>query len=253
MEQGVYGQIHELERDHWWYKGMFALCQDQLELHVFNGSKVTGKARILDVGCGTGFWTKKMDAYGPTAGLDNADEALNICRGRGLDELVKSSADSLPIKNTSCDLVTGLGVIEHLDNDRDLVKEAKRVLKPGGYVLFLTSAYMFLWSEHDVAAHHKRRYRKGELIKLMEGEGLEVVKASYANTFLFPLIAGVRILQSMVKKQGRTHTSESDDLKMPSPILNNVFYGLLAIETRLLRMISFPFGVNIFILARKKV
>ena len=252
MEADIYKQIYEQETKHWWYRGMLALCQSQLKQHVFLQSFDNIGCTILDVGCGTGYWTKNLLRYGRVFALDNAQEALEICRKRGLRNLIKSSADALPFVDKSCDLITVFSVIEHLDKDRALIEEVQRVLKPDGYGIFLTSAYMFLWSKHDEFARHKRRYTEGLLNKMIGDSGLEIVKISYVNTFLFLPILLVRVM-GFKRLTKRHENTVSPDLFAPPKLLNNLFYLLLRLESWLLKWMRFPFGVNLLVLIRRKV
>lgn len=252
MKTEVYDQINELEKEHWWYKGMFALSRDQLEQHVFRDYAGSGKHTILDIGCGTGYWTNELLSRGIVFAADNSKKALAICRRKGLSNLIECSADALPISSESCDLITALGVIEHLDDDRGLAKEMYRALKPGGYGVLLTSAYMFLWSEHDDVAYHKRRYTARELKDIMRQAGLEVVKISYVNFFMFLPVMLIRLARSIkFSKDRQSAGSQSPDLYMPTPLVNRALYSLLRMESKILKYLNLPFGVSLFMIVKK--
>ncbi len=193
MEPGVYQQLFELERDHWWFLGMRETCRAALLQHVKLANP--RQVRCLDIGCGTGLWTKELEAFGEVYGLDVAPEALQFCRQRGLRKLVHASAEQLPLVAGGCDLITAIAVIEHLDDDAAFVAQLAHACRPGGYVLLLTSAYQQLWSAHDEAAHHKRRYTKTQLAGLLRCEEFEIVKLSYVNIVLLPAIVGFRVLK----------------------------------------------------------
>jgi SAM-dependent methyltransferase len=249
MDSDVYNQIYEYERKHWWSRGMSALCNDLINKHV----PASGAASrvILDVGCGTGLWAQQLLGRGRVIAMDNATESLDICRRRGLRNIVKCDAESLAIAGYSCDLVTALGVAEHLDDDAALLREIARVLKSGGYAVFLTSAYMFLWSEHDEAAHHKRRYTREQLKTAVSGSGLEVVRISYVNFFLFLPILVARLLKSLAGRRGAP-SKGSPDIFLPPPFLNGLLYAVLRFESWLLNFSDLPFGVGLFAVVRKK-
>jgi SAM-dependent methyltransferase len=248
MEKGVYKQFYELEKDQWWFAGMRLICRTVLERRLDGvGMGATG---CLDVGCGTGLWTKELERFGPAWGLDSSPEALAFCRRRGMAKLVRASAGSLPFADATYGVITALGVIEHLDDDKGMLAELRRVCKPGGYVLFLTSAYQFLWSRHDEIVHHKRRYTNEQFRRLLEGAGFETVRSTYVNAVLFPLVLAVRLVQRLrgtaeVKQEG------SPDVFMPPAIINRLLYLVLWAEAKLLRVMDFPFGVGLLALARK--
>ncbi len=251
MEQSVYQQFYEIEKDHWWFIGMRTTCRKMLE-----GAGALPKARSvrsLDVGCGTGLWTKQLSGEVGACGLDFSADALAFCQQRGLHKLVRASGDSLPFKPSSYGIISALGVIEHLDDDRSLLVELARVCEPGGHVLILTSAYDFLWSRHDDIVHHKRRYTKADLQSLVKSVGLAPVRISYVNTLLFGPIILFRLVQKFLEWCGMRTASDhgSPDLFMPAKPLNRVLERLLAFEAGLLSLIDLPFGVGIVVLATK--
>lgn len=251
MEQSVYQQFYEIEKDHWWFIGMRAVCRSLLESVGANSSVRSG--RSLDVGCGTGLWTKELDADQQACGLDFSDDALTFCQQRGLKKLVRASAGALPFASSSHQLISSLGVIEHLDDDRSLLLELSRVCAPGGYVLILTSAYNFLWSRHDDIVHHKRRYTRDDLRGLLDSSGLETVRVSYINTILFVPIILYRFFQRVLgmSEKGETSDHGSPDLVTPHGLINRLLVWVLLLEVKLLTLFDLPFGVGIVVLARK--
>lgn len=251
MEQSVYQQFYEIEKDHWWFVGMRAICRSLLE--SVGAQSTIRSGRSLDVGCGTGLWTKELAADASACGLDFSDDALAFCQQRGLKKLVRASGASLPFAPSSHQLISTLGVIEHLDDDQRLLGELSRVCAPGGYILILTSAYNFLWSRHDDIVHHKRRYTRKGLKKLVDDAGLESVRVSYVNTVLFVPVILFRFLQRMLgmDERGKTSDHGSPDLFMPPGLVNRLLVGVLWLEARWLRLFDLPFGVGIVVLARK--
>jgi len=248
VEQGVYQQFYDLEQDHWWFAGMRAICRSLLK-RLWLGSD-RGPTTCLDVGCGTGLWTKELDAFGHVCGLDVAPDALHFCRKRGIDRLVRATVEHLPFRPDSFNLITALGLIEHLDDDTRFLSELSRVCRPGGYVLLLTSAYDFLWSRHDDIVHHKRRYTKAQFLRLLTTSGFDVMRTTYVNTFLFVPILAIRLLQRVSPASAITHNG-SPDVFMPAPWVNGLLYAILRAEARLASVVSFPFGVGLLAVARK--
>ena len=108
-------------------------------------------------------------------------------------------------------------------------------------------AYGFLWSEHDEALHHRRRYAASELRNKLTNAGFEVERITYYITFLFLPILFVRFVQSISKKSVRAKTSH---IILPG-WLNSLLIAILGFERVLLRRMNFPFGVSIVCLARK--
>ena len=121
------------------------------------------RCRILDVGCGTGANLEMLSEFGEAEGVDVSAEALDFCRARGLENVKQGEAEHLPYEDESFDLVTGLDVVEHLDDDLAGLKEMRRVLRPDGRALLFVPAFMFLWGVQDDISNHRRRYTIAEL------------------------------------------------------------------------------------------
>jgi ubiquinone/menaquinone biosynthesis C-methylase UbiE len=247
MEQAVYQQFYEIERSHWWFVGMREICSTLLK--EVRGSCEIKSFRSLDVGCGTGLWTAELERDGRVCGLDYSAEALRFCQKRGLKNLIRATGTSLPFNKDSYNTITALGVIEHLEDDKGFLMELFRVCVPGGYILLLTSAYKFLWSQHDKIVHHKRRYTRGQLRSLLAASGFEPVHISYVNTILFIPILVTRLIQRFLsEKEG---TEGSPDLFVPPRMLNRILFRMLWLEAKLINRCSYPFGVGIVVLAHK--
>ena len=152
--------------------------------------------------------------------------------------------DALPYQPESFDAVCCFDVIEHVDDDHGAVRALTGLLVPGGYLVATVPAYQWMWSHHDTLHHHKRRYTRVEMVRLFEGAGLKVRKASYFNALLFPAAAAVRIGKNLLGLKG------ADDA-MPSRPVNWLLERLFASEAAWLRRGSLPFGLSIVVIGRK--
>ena len=101
--------------------------------------------------------------------------------------VVRGDARRLPFRDESMDLVMSTDMWEHIDDDEAVARETARVLRPGGRALVAVPCSMKLWSGHDVALGHERRYERDELVGLMSGPGLEVVDVMSWNVLLRPV------------------------------------------------------------------
>ncbi len=240
MERNVYNNMRVIERDHWWFRGRRAILQDQLSrLALSEGS------RILEVGSGTGGNLKMLARFGHVTGMEPDGESRAFAETQtGIDVLSGLLPHALPAFGWSFDLIAALDVIEHLEEDQASVTALAGLLKPGGWMLTTVPAHPWLWSSHDVVHHHKRRYRKADYLALFANAGLEVVKVSYFNSALFPLIALLRLA-----KFGR-ESGRGDDALPPGPA-NALLARLFAAERLPLRMIGLPFGVSLLVVARR--
>lgn len=90
--------------------------------------------RILEAGCGTGYWLSAFDDLGPRVhGLDFSHEMLRKARERNLSGgLVRATAVVLPLRDCSFDLIFCVNALHHFRRFGDFIIEARRVLRPGG-------------------------------------------------------------------------------------------------------------------------
>jgi SAM-dependent methyltransferase len=188
-----------------------------------------------------------LSKYGDTISTDASAEALAFSKSRGSDRLARSHLESLPFANSTFDIVTALDVLEHVDDDLKALDEVLRVTAKRGVLVITVPAYGFLWSEHDEALHHRRRYAASELRNKLTNAGFEVERISYYITLLFFPILFMRFVQSVSKKSIQAKTSH---IVLPG-WLNAFLVGILGFERWLLRWINLPFGVSIVCLARK--
>jgi len=151
----------------------------------------------------------------------------------------------LPVPDGWADVVLLLDVLEHLDDDAAALATARRALAPGGLLVVTVPAYRWLWSDHDVALGHRRRYAAGELVGRVRGAGLSVERVSYFNMLLFPAVATVRVWKRLVGD--RTH-----DLHRPSDRWNRRLGRVFALERPLLPRVPLPFGSSLLLLARRR-
>jgi len=243
MRIDEYQKLYNLETKYWWHQGRQYIIDQLLRKYLPKSNK---NVMILDLGCGTGVNFEILKKIGKVMGVDASDEALKFCNKRGIIEVIKDNVETLSLPDESYDIVTGFDILEHIDNDELALKNMYRVLKPGGIAFILSPAYQFLWSEHDEALHHKRRYLLSEMHRKMSRAGFHMKKRSYCITFLSPPIFLYRLLSSF-----RTSQRPSTSYVILPDWLNQLFILLLKIEAKLLKVINFPFGISILCIAEK--
>ncbi len=245
MQQHTYSIMYEVEGHHWWFAGRRRIISGFVERVCRDLGDA--RPRILDVGCGTGANLQMLAQFGAAEGVDVSTEALDFCRARGLAQVKQGAAESLPFEDASFDLVTGLDVVEHLDDDIAGLSEMRRVLRPGGRAVLFVPAFMFLWGVQDDISNHRRRYTLPELKQKLSAAGLTVERASYANiTFFLPILIG-RVLMRLT---GLRPASENN---ITVGALNGLLGRILGAESWWLRRINFPFGVSIICVAKKRL
>lgn len=180
METSLYKELYENEESYWWFLGNRDIVFRQFEKYVdFKKSKL----EILDIGCGTGSVLSNLKKYGNSHGIDNSEEALKFCKMRGLKNIQKSDATNTPYGNNSFDAILALDIMEHTLNDGLFISETYRILKNDGIAVITVPALNILWSNHDVALGHQRRYSKKELKQKILTQNFKILKLSYFNFF----------------------------------------------------------------------
>ena len=174
--------------------------------------------------------------------------ALDFSKRRGLKNLVAADAMNLPFADNSFDALVAMDILEHLPDDCAAMSEFHRVLKPGGKVIASVPAYPHLWSEHDIALMHHRRYRRKEYGDRFIRAGFSLDKLSHTMTLLYPIVALQRRLNA--RKPQSEHPQAAMPM-LPRPI-NSALINLLGLENALARRLNFPFGVTILCVATKK-
>ena len=223
---------------HWWYRVRRELVQKFLNQYVGQGGAV------LEVGCGAGDTLLMLKKTYSVSGIDMSDEAVRITKEKGVP-VQKGDATNIPAAHELFDAVLALDVLEHIEKPDNALKEMKRVLKPGGTLVVFVPAFMFLWSVTDVLSHHYRRYTRHELVALIESAGFTVVRSSYFNTLLFPLIALTRLTVRTL------HIAVGSEMGTGTGLMNEFLYYIFRIEVPLLTHVNFPFGVSIAVIAKK--
>jgi len=241
MEKEAYSEMYLNEDRHWWFVARRMIINKILSNYL----PVKEKRRILEVGCGTGGNLGLLSTYGSIYAMEFDEEALAMAEKRRFCHVLKGSLpDDIPFEG-GFDLICILDVLEHIDDDLGALESAGKRLCPGGKILITVPAFKFLWSEHDITLHHKRRYGKKELIKLVQISGFRIIYHTYFNMLLFPVIAAVRSLKIINDKKCET------DVRMPSKFVNLLLTAILSGERFFMPRISLPFGTSILMLAEK--
>jgi SAM-dependent methyltransferase len=252
MQQHTYAIMRRVEETHWWFAGrrriiasfLERVCRDLKAARLTQGVQ-DATLNILDVGCGTGANLEMLSEFGKAEGVDVSVDALSFCRERGLENIKQGAAEALPFEDISFDLVTGLDVVEHLDDDLKGLNEMRRVLRPGGRILVFVPAFMFLWGVQDDISHHRRRYTLAGLKQVVTQAGFEVERATYVNiSFFAPILLG----RLLMRATGFRPASENN---ITIGFLNGVLGKLFGAESLALRYLNFPFGVSIICVARR--
>jgi SAM-dependent methyltransferase len=244
MDPSIYRRMAAVEDMHWWFASRRAICDQMIDR-----MGLPRAATILEPGCGTGGNFPMLARRGQLYAMDTDPSTLRFAASRGLAQLEQGSLPAdIPFGDTMFDLVVMTDVLEHLDDENGSLRALRARLRSGGRLLLTVPALSWLWSEHDVMHHHRRRYRANQLREVVSGAGFKVEYLSYFNVILFPAIATVRTLQRM-RRPVADSTEGRHDLSMPSRSVNTFLRRLFSSERHLLTFARFPVGVSLILLA----
>lgn len=245
MNPDEYRTMWEMENAYWWFVARRRLVRALIARYVPADPSMQVH---VDVGCGTGMMMLELDPKPALlAGLDVSPNALALTRSRVNLPLVSGDAVQLPFATGAADLVTCLDVLEHVRDDLGCLAECYRVCKPGGWAVFSVPALEFLWSEHDEALHHLRRYSKPALRARLVHAGFEPVKLTHAVCALCLPIFARSFFHALCHSGLRAHTM----LQPVPPWLNRMLIALQDVENAVSMRVSLPLGTGLVCACRK--
>lgn len=233
MEDFLYHRFYKIESKHWWFVARRGIVLDQIS------RLIPMDACVLEVGCGTGATLKALSRGYLASGIDSSPIALQYCRKRGR----RLDVDNVELAAVAkgWELVLMLDVLEHLDDDVEMVRQAREVLVPLGKILVTVPAYQWLWGPHDIVNHHRRRYTRKQLRRVLMEAGFLVDKISYFNSILFPLGLAQRLI-----------APNADGLKIPLRPINKILRFIFEFEKYILRWSSLPWGLSILAVGHRQ-
>ncbi|MBL4889013.1 MAG: class I SAM-dependent methyltransferase [Candidatus Lindowbacteria bacterium] len=248
MREYLIKELGELPEDYWWFYGKWVHCLEQLK-------KVKGLdvKSVLDIGCGGGQWAMHLkNEFGKHVyGADLSFTSVEAAMRNGIKCAV-SDADSSPFQDKSFDLVTALDVIEHLEDDIAFLRDAHRLLRPGGIALIHVPANPNMYSYWDRIHGHYRRYSKRGLEAAINRAGFSCLNVSYSHSaLLFPAL-GVRLLRNAQFKGESAPEGTSEHVVLP-PAINSLAKLYYRCEAKLNAAVDLPFGLSLVAIGQKQI
>jgi SAM-dependent methyltransferase len=244
VDRSAYDAYFAIDQRHFW-------CVARRELLLDLIARQLGEARgleLLDVGGNCTVLSRELGRFGHVTMIEPDAETVELARRElDLDARQGSLPGPLPIDH-AVDVLTLFDVLEHIDDDLGALRGALVPLRSGGLVVITVPALAWLWSAHDVAVHHKRRYTRRTLEQLLRAAGLEVELLSYFSTLLFPLLAA----QRLASRARGVDASAKFDVSIPPEPVNGLLRRVMSLEAPLLRRTSLPIGSSLVAVCRKR-
>ncbi len=239
-----YERIREVERSHWWHRGMRTL-----EAAIL-GDRLRPGLSVLDAGCGTGgFLRWALDTAEPArvCGVDIGAGAIALAEERVPEaELHVSPVRRLPFEADSFDLIVMNDVLQHVP-DSDVAAslgELRRVARPGAALVVRTGGARRARRERD----DWRLYDRAELRRVLEAAGWRCERVTHANV----------VGSALAALRGHSPKAPDDTqhgIPAPvSPVQSAIGTATLALERAYLRFTpgALPYGHTLIALASKR-
>lgn len=245
MDAKIVDVFQKSYETNWYFRARSEILSRFIRFHR-NG----GGGWMADLGAGTGGILAGVSEGGRSVAVEGSPELVRFGRGRHGLPFVRADAGSrLPFRDAALDTVSMFDVLEHLDRDGEALEEIYRILRPGGKLLLTVPAFSALWSSHDEMHHHRRRYSRSGLTRLLVGSGFSVRWMGFYNMILFPLVLAVRLFEGVLSESTRAQSEYDRSGGILSPIL----YRLFRLERLWITRWRFPVGVSLLAVARKPV
>lgn len=233
------------DNDNWFYHHRFMTVSRFLPPPC---NDIEYKPTLFDFGCGSGIYLRWLLERGYKLSLHGYDPYL-LKNNKSEDKQIHLTRELRGDYDKTFDYVTALDVIEHIEDERRALATVYKLLKPNGTLLLTVPAYEFLYSLHDAAVGHYRRYNKKSIFLSLQSAGFTITHCEYFLSFLIPAAAFLKYYLPLKKMLGgKVQINE-----LPANLL-----GLLPILAKLERLLmrfgcKLPCGNFMVIRAKKYV
>jgi len=242
-------ELHrEIEDTHWWFLARRRIIIDLLKRFLPPHEGLT----IVEVGCGTGGNLVQLNKYYRAIGTEISAFAADVARERtGCPVFLGDGLDGLVGMPREIKGVLLLDLLEHMGNPVGFLSRMHSSMPSDALLLITVPAGRFLFSEHDLAFGHLKRYNRRHLQDELSQCGFDIIYISYFNSLLYLPAIFIRLLRKLIlplRKGARYRT----DFWFPPPPFNRILEEIMGAERFLLRRCVLPFGLSLIALAEKK-
>jgi SAM-dependent methyltransferase len=251
--QSAQFQLHaDIEERHWWFVARRQIMRRMIREVLPPSPETT----VLDVGCGTGGNIAALAEDYRCIGIDTSSEGIELAARRfpRVRFMCGMAPDGVGGSMSDVRLILLMDVLEHVEDDVGLLSRLTYSANPGTYFLITVPADPGLWSRHDEAFGHYRRYEPHVLAKLWEKLPLTPLFMSHFNSRLYPL---VKLARTISRLRGETAGMSGTDFREPRQPLNGIFERIFAGESKRLtnamhgRRSGYRRGVSLMALLRR--
>jgi SAM-dependent methyltransferase len=190
-----------------------------------------------------------FSSLGNIFGIDVSSQGVSFCASRGLKNIAQCTANKIPFKDKTFDMVIYLDVLQYLPEPTEALFESRRILKDNGKIIITVPAFRILWSQHDETFSYLRRYEKHSLLEEIEEAGLKVERMNYLFFASFLVVAPIRIIREFLLP--RKEKVQSDTITLPPEPVNRFLKFLFNIETKVSMHFRLPFGTTLYAIVSK--
>jgi SAM-dependent methyltransferase len=243
FEADYFAALACLEETSFWFQARNDLIEWALGAHC------PSPRSFLEVGCGTGYVLSRVAARFPQTEIHGSDvfiDGLRIAANRAPSAtLIQMDARDIPYHD-EFDALGAFDVLEHIEEDTEVLAQMCDALKPGGTLLLTVPQHAWLWSAADEHAHHVRRYSAEDLHRKLDVAGFAVQRSTSFVCLLLPaMYASRRLLGNTAGK-----SDQARELNLPR-VLNRLAYGLMRAEIGLIKNgVNFSAGGSRLVVAR---
>jgi len=244
MDKSYEAKYHKAEEMQWWFRSR----RDIIFRLIRRENK---NSKILDVGCSSGplMSLLRRRGFNNISGIDLSDKAIESCKNKGIKNSFVMDCAKMSFKDNEFDIIIASDILEHIDDEDQALSELNRVLKPNGKLVIFVPAFNLLWGMHDEINHHRRRYSKRYLVKVLRKNNFIIKRSSFWNISLFFPGSIVRLLQRVIPKK---ISKKNDQLYVVNYMTNNLLMRIFKLENKFLQNFNLPFGLSVFAIAVKK-
>lgn len=260
-EETGFDTLRDMQLRHFWYCGRHRFLHYNLKRMLRRTQQNSATPlSMIDLGGGCGGWIHYLNRHAQNSNWNLALADSSVYALENAADFVEPAVKRFQIDllqlpwTESWDVVFLLDVLEHIPDHIEAMKQAYKILKPGGLLFVATPALKFFWSYNDDLAHHVRRYSRKDFAELAEITDFNLLTSRYFMFLLSPLLYLSRLnspqwenmnTEEKIALQKQTH-------QVPSLPVNATLKSIFNLETPLGSWIPFPWGTSILGVFQKK-